>query len=99
MRSRWLSTFTLLGILLIVLGIVGKVIGPRFVFDPGQMPDGNEAWYYIAVGALMVINGLVTPALTAEEQREKREQREPKKTAAVTVAKASPVKTDARSNL
>lgn len=71
MRSRWLSTFSLLGILLIVLGIVGKVIGPRFVYDPGQVADGNEAWYYLAVGALMLLNGLIMPALTAEEKKAK----------------------------
>lgn len=70
MRSRWLSTFSLLGMLLILLGIVGKIIGPRFIYDPGQMPDGNEAWYYLAVGALMLLNGLVSPALTAEEKKE-----------------------------
>ena len=64
MRSRWLSTFTLLGGVLVVLGVVGKVVqltGHRFVFDPGQVPDGNEGWYYIAVGALMILTGLVTP--------------------------------------
>lgn len=69
MRSRWLSTFTLLGILLIALGVVGKVLGPRFVFDPGQIADGNECWYYLTVGALMVLNGLVTPLLPADERR------------------------------
>ena len=68
MRSRWLSTFSLLGMLLIVLGIVGKIIGPRFIYDPGQIPDGHEAWYYLIVGALMLINGLVSPALTAQEK-------------------------------
>jgi hypothetical protein len=56
--------------LLILLGIVGKIIGPRFIYDPGQVPDGNEAWYYLAVGALMLLNGLVSPALTAEEKKE-----------------------------
>jgi len=71
MRSRWLSTFSILGILLIILGIVGKVIGPRFVYDPGQVADGNEAWYYLAVGALMLLNGLILPALTAEEKNAK----------------------------
>ncbi len=96
MRSRWLSTFTLLGALLIVLGIVGKIVGSRFVFDPGQMPDGNEAWYYIAVGALMMLNGLVNPALTPEEEREQRKQ--PKTAEPITVTKAAAVKTDARPN-
>lgn len=68
MRSRWLSTFTLLGALLIAMGVIGKVLGPRFIFDPGQIPDGNEAWYYITVGALMVVNGLLSPALPAEDR-------------------------------
>lgn len=70
MRSRWLSTFSILGILLIALGIVGKIIGPKFIFDPGQIPDGNEAWYYMIVGVLMLLNGLISPALTAEEKKE-----------------------------
>ncbi len=61
-RFRWLSTFTLLGILLVILGIVGKVFGPRFIYDPGQVPDGNEAWAYIAVGILMLLNGFLSPA-------------------------------------
>ncbi len=61
-RFRWLSTFTLLGILLVILGIVGKVLGPRFIYDPGQVPDGNEAWAYIAVGVLMLLNGFLSPA-------------------------------------
>jgi uncharacterized membrane protein len=93
MRSRWLSTFTLLGLLLIVLGVVGKIIGPRFVFDPGQIPDGNEAWYYMAVGALMLLNGLVLPALTAEEEREQ------KKRDKAASTKVMPIKTDARTNV
>ena len=61
-RLRWLSTFTLLGILLVILGKVGKVLGPRFIYDPGQLPDGNEAWAYIAVGVLMLLNGILSPA-------------------------------------
>ncbi len=61
-RFRWLSTFTLLGILLVILGIVGKVLGPKFIYDPGQIPDGNEAWAYIAVGVLMLLNGFLSPA-------------------------------------
>lgn len=69
MRSRLLSTFTLLGVLLIVLGIIGKALGPRFIFDPGQIGDGNEAWYYMIVGALMVLNGLLAPALPADDRR------------------------------
>ncbi len=61
-RLRWLSTFTLLGALLVILGIVGKVLGPKFIYDPGQIPDGNEAWAYILVGVLMLLNGFLSPA-------------------------------------
>ena len=61
---RWLSTFTLLGALLIVLGLVGLILGPRFVYDPGQTDPNvlkQTPWYYLAVGALMLVNGLLTP--------------------------------------
>lgn len=62
LRSRWLSTFTVIGAILIVLGIVGLVLGPRFVYDPGQPVTGKEAWCYLAIGVLMVMNGVLTPA-------------------------------------
>jgi len=64
MRSRWLSTFTVIGVLLIGLGIAALVIrhsGHRFVFDPGQVETGREPFYYIIVGVLMVVNGIMTP--------------------------------------
>jgi len=61
MRSRWLSTFTIIGALLIVLGLVGLILGPRFIYDPGQIANGKEPWYYLAIGALMVVNGFFTP--------------------------------------
>ena len=62
LKSRWLSTFTVIGAILIVLGIVGLIMGPRFVYDPGQPVTGKEAWCYLVIGALMVLNGLMTPA-------------------------------------
>lgn len=61
LRSRWLSTFTIIGAILIVLGVVGLILGPRFVYDPGQPVTGKEAWCYLAIGALMVMNGVLTP--------------------------------------
>jgi hypothetical protein len=76
MKSRWLSTFTLIGLLLLVLGLVGLIMqhtGSGFVFDPGQPPpnDGQDRtpWYYLTIGALMVLNGLVTPTPTPEETK------------------------------
>ena len=61
LRSRLLSTFTVIGAILIALSIVGLIIGPRFVYDPGQPVTGKEAWYYLIIGILMVVNGLLTP--------------------------------------
>ena len=66
LRSQWLSTFTVIGAILIVLGIVGLILGPRFIYDPGQPVTGKEAWCYLAIGVLMVLNGVFTPA--AEEK-------------------------------
>ena len=69
MRSRWLSTFTVIGVLLIGLGIAALVVrhsGHRFVFDPGQIETGREPFYYIIVGVLMVVNGIMTPAPDAD---------------------------------
>ena len=62
LKSRWLSTFTVIGAILIALGIVGLIMGPRFVYDPGQPVTGKEAWCYLVIGALMVLNGVLTPA-------------------------------------
>jgi len=62
LKSRWLSTFTVIGGVLIALGIVGLILGPRFVYDPGQPVTGKESWCYVVIGALMVLNGLMTPA-------------------------------------
>lgn len=67
LRSRLLSTFTVIGAILIVLSIVGLIIGPRFVYDPGQPVTGKEAWYYLIIGILMVANGMLTPP-TPEEK-------------------------------
>ncbi len=67
LRSRWLSTFTVIGAILIVLGIVGLVLGPRFVYDPGQPVTGKEAWCYLVIGVLMVMNGVLTPAVEDKE--------------------------------
>lgn len=62
LKSRWLSTFTVIGVVLIVLGVVGLVLGPRFIYDPGQPVTGKEPWCYLAIGALMVLNGMLAPA-------------------------------------
>ncbi len=76
LKSRWLSTFTVIGAVLIVLGLVGLVMGPRFVYDPGQPVTGKEAWCYLVIGALMVLNGVITPA-PAENKTPNTERKKP----------------------
>ena len=76
LRSRWLSTFTVIGAILIALGIVGLVLGPRFVYDPGQPVTGKEAWCYLIIGLLMVMNGVMTPL-----SEDKIEEKAPPRTA------------------
>jgi len=77
LKSRWLSTFTVIGVLLIVLGIIGLILGPRFVYDPGQPVTGKEAWCYLVIGALMVLNGLMTPAPADTKTPPSTERRKP----------------------
>jgi len=67
MRSRWLSTFTIIGVGLIALGVIG-LVSHHFVYDPGQVPDGKEPWYYLIVGALMIVNGIFTPPNVADDK-------------------------------
>ena len=52
-----LSSFTVIGIVLLVIGIYGLVPGTKFTFDPGVPPEHGEAFYYILVGVLMIVNG------------------------------------------
>jgi len=77
LKSRWLSTFTVIGAVLIGLGIVGLVLGPRFIYDPGQPVTGKEAWCYLVIGALMVLNGVLTPAPADEKQPPNAERKKP----------------------
>ena len=96
MKSRWLSTFTLIGLLLLVLGAAGLILqhsGTGFVFDPGQPPaaDGQDrtALYYLVIGALMVLNGLVVPAPTPGEVAEKRRADRPAAASPMSPARPS----------
>ncbi len=77
LKSRWLSTFTVIGAVLILLGIAGLILGPRFVYDPGQPVTGKEAWCYLVIGALMVLNGLLTPAPADSKAPPSAERRKP----------------------
>ena len=57
---RW-NSFTVIGLILILIGIYGLIKGPGFQFDAGLPPEQYEGFYYIIVGLLMTANGLVVP--------------------------------------
>ncbi len=88
LRTRLLSTFTVIGLILIALGIIGLIMGPRFVFDPGQPVTGKEAWCYLAIGILMVVNGMLTPAHPDEKQPTRTAARNGRKPALAPTEKA-----------
>lgn len=96
LKSRWVSTFTVIGAVLIVLGVVGLILGSRFVYDPGQPVTGKEAWCYLVIGGLMVLNGIMTP-VSPDTQRGTRSAAKPAakptETAAVSTDKAEETQT------
>jgi hypothetical protein len=62
MKFRWLNSFNVLAVILLLIGIVGAVEGPKMTFDPGR-PTSAFFWVvYVVAGVLMLINGLLPPA-------------------------------------
>jgi len=73
MKFRPLSVFSLIAYILVGLAITGFVLGPRFVFDPGQNVGSHANWYlqpiyYLATGILMFLNGLWTPVTALDDK-------------------------------
>jgi hypothetical protein len=57
---RW-NSFTIIGLILLAIGIYGAIKGPSFEFDAGLPSEPREGLYYIVVGALMIVNGIMSP--------------------------------------
>lgn len=80
-----LSSFTVIGILLLVIGIYGKIRGVAFSFDPGTPTEPGEAYYYMLVGVLMIVNGFFAmkplPTTTPEKDEPARDETQAKKPA------------------
>ena len=80
-----LSSFTVIGIVLLLIGIYGRIRGAAFSFDPGTPAEPGEAYYYMLVGVLMIVNGFFAmkplPAPSPEKDETAREEAPAKKPA------------------
>ena len=70
MQLPRLSSFTVIGAILIFIGIYGTCHGPSFQYDLGVQADHFEGLYYLLVGALMIVNGFFWLPASPEEQKE-----------------------------
>ena len=70
MRLPRLSSFTIIGAILIVIGVYGLSHGSSFQYDLGVKADPNEGFYYLAIGILMIVNGFFSLPATPEESKE-----------------------------
>ncbi len=66
MRFFRLNSFTIIGLILVAIGAYGKIKGPSFQYDAGLPAEHLEWLYYIIVGVLMIVNGLILPRPVAE---------------------------------
>jgi hypothetical protein len=87
MRLPRVSSFSIIGTLLVLIGLYGLIKGPGFQFDSGVVAEHNEGFYYILVGVVMLINGFFFAPPLPEETAAKPDAS--KKTSAV---KSVPVK-------
>ncbi len=62
MQFRWLNSFNVLAVILLLIGIAGAIEGPKMTFDPGRPTSGYFWVLYVVAGVLMLINGLLPPA-------------------------------------
>lgn len=61
MQFRLWNSFNLLAVVLLVIGIIGGLSQGHMVFDPGRAQSGREWIIYLLAGALMLINGMLSP--------------------------------------
>jgi uncharacterized membrane protein len=65
-----LSSFTIIGLILILIGIYGLAHGPSFQYDLGVQAESGEGYYYLIVGIVMIVNGFFALPPTKEELQE-----------------------------
>ena len=59
MKLPRVSSFFWIGLILLGIGAYALYKGPSFMFDPGVSPEPYEAFYYLVIGVVMVVNGLI----------------------------------------
>jgi hypothetical protein len=66
-----LSSFTIIGVILIFIAVYGILHGPSFQYDLGVVSDSHEAVYYIVVGVLMIANSFYALPPSPEDLKDK----------------------------
>ena len=64
---RW-NSFTVIGLVLLAIGLYSLIRGAGFQFDSGLPAEVGEPWFYLLVGVLMVLNGVVQPSMVVSDE-------------------------------
>jgi len=76
---KFINSFTVLAVLLFVIGAVGLVYGADAIRDPGQPQDSLLPWLYFGAAVLMIVNAVLSvrhyeQKLKEQEQLSKKEK-------------------------
>jgi hypothetical protein len=72
MNFRWWNSFNLLAVILLAIGIIGAISGPKMIFDPGRAATGKEWLIYVIAGVLMLVNGFLPNSAAPQPTGKKR---------------------------
>lgn len=65
-KAWYWNTYFIFGIALAILGVIGLLVGPMAISDPGQIRDVENPWdprlpwIYLGAAALFLLNGFVS---------------------------------------
>lgn len=77
MNPRWINSFSVLAVLLLIVAVCGVVLQGRMVFDPGRPLTGWEWLLYLLAAGLMVINAALSanaPEIADDGEDERKRQ-------------------------
>ena len=67
--ARYLNMFTIIGVIMILIGFAGLATGSRFLAEPGQPPTTTSSLLYLAGGAVMLVNGCLSMKYALPKQQ------------------------------